>query len=90
MKKLPRFETYRSKDGWRWRLRSANGRIICTGEAHSRKTDAERAAKTVAETAAKAQAKELVQKVKVTGSLGANATKELGRMSATLKRMAVH
>lgn len=49
--KQPRFEVYRSADGWRWRLKAANGRIIATGEAHTRERDAWRAVETVAETA---------------------------------------
>ena len=40
----PKFTVYQSRDGWRWRLTAANGRIIATGEAHTRKADAERAA----------------------------------------------
>lgn len=40
----PRFEVYRARDGWRWRLIAANGRIVATGEAHTRKADAVRAA----------------------------------------------
>ena len=40
----PKFTVYQSRDGWRWRLTAANGRIIATGEAHTRKADAVRAA----------------------------------------------
>ena len=47
----PRFEVYRSRDGWRWRLRARNGRVIATGESHTRERDALRAAVTVAKTA---------------------------------------
>jgi len=42
--KAPRFEVYKARDGWRWRLVAANGRIVATGEAHTRKADAIRAA----------------------------------------------
>ena len=42
--KAPHFEVYRAKDGWRWRLKASNGRIVATGEAHTRKADAIRAA----------------------------------------------
>lgn len=42
--KAPRFEVYQSADGWRWRLKAANGRIVAQGESHTRKRDAERAA----------------------------------------------
>lgn len=43
----PRFQTYRALDGWRWRLLAGNGRIIATGEAHTRRRDAQRAITTV-------------------------------------------
>jgi uncharacterized protein YegP (UPF0339 family) len=66
-KKLARYEVYKgkaregiggpSKQVWRWRLISANGRIIATGEAHTRERDAWRAVDTVAETAPKARRK---------------------------------
>ena len=48
--KRPRFEVYRAKDGWRWRLKAANGRTIATGEAHTRERDADRALATVVAT----------------------------------------
>jgi uncharacterized protein YegP (UPF0339 family) len=48
--KQPRFEVYESKDGWRWRLVAANGRILASGESHTRKADAERAVATVTKT----------------------------------------
>ena len=50
MSRSPRFEVYQARDGWRWRLRAANGRIVATGEAHPRKADAERATRTVMST----------------------------------------
>ena len=43
-KRDPQFQVYQARDGWRWRLRAANGRIVATGEAHTRKADAVRAA----------------------------------------------
>ena len=43
MSNAVRFEVYRARDGWRWRLRAANGRIVAIGEAHTRKADAVRA-----------------------------------------------
>lgn len=50
--KGPRFEVYRDKrDGHRWRLRAANGRIVATGEAHTRKRDAVRACQRIADLA---------------------------------------
>lgn len=49
--KTPVFEVYQDKGkGWRWRLWSKNNRIIATGEAHTRKADAERALRTVVDT----------------------------------------
>ena len=42
--KAGHFEVYPSKDGWRWRLKAGNGRIVATGEAHTRRADAVRAA----------------------------------------------
>jgi uncharacterized protein YegP (UPF0339 family) len=48
--KRPKCEIYRAKDGWRWRIKSANGRIIATGESHTRERDADRALATVIET----------------------------------------
>ena len=52
--KGPRFEVYRSRDGWRWRLRARNCRVIATGESHTRERDALRAAMTVADAASDA------------------------------------
>lgn len=35
---------YKARDGWRWRLRAANGRIVAvSGEAFANKWNAERA-----------------------------------------------
>lgn len=46
------FEVYQDrKKGWRWRLIAKNNRIIAIGEAHTRKADAERAVRTVVQTA---------------------------------------
>lgn len=37
---------YRARDGWRWRLKAANGRTVAdSGEAYVRKANAERAAR---------------------------------------------
>lgn len=39
-------ELYRdASKGWRWRLVSANGKILSSGESHRRKWNAKRAAK---------------------------------------------
>jgi uncharacterized protein YegP (UPF0339 family) len=56
MPRKPKFEVYQdNKREWRWRLKAANGRIVAVGEGHTRKRDAERAARMVAETAGKAE-----------------------------------
>ena len=47
----PRWQVFRARDGWRWRLLAGNGRIIAMGEAHTRRRDAERAIRTVARAA---------------------------------------
>lgn len=44
-------EVYPARDGWRWRLVAANGRIVATGEAHTRKRDAVRACQRIADLA---------------------------------------
>lgn len=42
---MTKFTIYKAKDGWRWRLKAANGRIIAeSGEAYTRKHGAWRAA----------------------------------------------
>jgi uncharacterized protein YegP (UPF0339 family) len=48
--KRAKYEVYRAKDGWRWRIKSANGRIIAQGESHTRERDADRALATVFKT----------------------------------------
>ena len=53
--RLPYFEVYKSRNGWRWRLKAANNRIIAHGEAHTRARDAWRAVETVREAAALAR-----------------------------------
>lgn len=47
----PHFKVYRAADGWRWRLIAANGRIVATGEAHTRKRSAVRACQRIADLA---------------------------------------
>ena len=47
------FEIYQAPDGWRWRLRAANGRIIADGgEAYSSRAGAVRAVNRVKQLAA--------------------------------------
>jgi uncharacterized protein YegP (UPF0339 family) len=38
-----------NKKQWRWHLKAGNGKVIAQGEAHSRKRDAERAARNVSD-----------------------------------------
>jgi uncharacterized protein YegP (UPF0339 family) len=45
--KSPKFSTYKAKDGFRWKLKAANGEIIATGEGHNSRDDADRAIQTV-------------------------------------------
>lgn len=46
--KQPKFEVYQAKDkSWRWRLKAANGRVLGSGEGHTRERDAWRAVDTV-------------------------------------------
>lgn len=47
MKRTPTVEFYKAADGHRWRLRSANGRIVAQGEAHTSERDARRAFKSM-------------------------------------------
>ena len=54
-RRQPRIVIYQARDGWRWRLIAANNRIIATGEAHTRRADAERAAAAVQRTFATVQ-----------------------------------
>ena len=34
-----RYELYRAPDGWRWRLRAANGEPIASGESYRNRED---------------------------------------------------
>lgn len=49
--KFARFHVEQARDGsWRWNLAAKNGRILCSGEGHTRKQDAVRATQTVRRT----------------------------------------
>lgn len=55
-----RFESYEAKDGFRWRLRAANGKIIAeSGEAYTTNRDLNRAIRTVKAAVARIAAFEL-------------------------------
>ena len=44
MKREAHFDVYKSADGWRWRIKAANGRIVADGgEAYARRAGATRA-----------------------------------------------
>lgn len=46
-----KFEVYKGKGGWRWRLRAGNGRIVATaGEAYQRRADALKGVRSVSRT----------------------------------------
>lgn len=62
--KHPRFSLLKARDGWRWRLVAANGRIIATGEAHTRKRDAQRAIVTVTETVERIGHRTMIDRIK--------------------------
>ena len=54
------FEVYKDKAGeWRWRLKSANGQIIATGEGYKDKTVCEDAIASVKKTATTAKTVEV-------------------------------
>ena len=43
-----KFEVYKSRDQWRWRLRARNGKIVATsGEAYRRRADTLKAVRSV-------------------------------------------
>lgn len=45
--KRARFETYKGRDGWRWRLIARNGKIVAVGEAYTREASAKRSLRAV-------------------------------------------
>jgi uncharacterized protein YegP (UPF0339 family) len=51
----PHFTVYEAADGFRWRLVAANGEKVASGEAYTRREDAERAVETIRELAATAE-----------------------------------
>lgn len=40
-------QLFKGEDGWRWRLRATNGKVLATSEAYSSKDKAEQTAKAV-------------------------------------------
>lgn len=64
----PRFQVYPAKDGYRWRLLAANGRTIAdSGEAYTRKQDADRAVATVTATVEHIGHKAMIDRIKARG-----------------------
>ena len=56
MSKVARFEVYRNELAvWRWRLKGANGEIVASGEAYTRKADCLRAVKAIRRLAGEAK-----------------------------------
>lgn len=44
----PKFQPYRARDGWRWRLKAANGRILAdSGQAYTTRWNCLRAIDTI-------------------------------------------
>ncbi|HEX8226308.1 MAG TPA: DUF1508 domain-containing protein [Candidatus Saccharimonadales bacterium] len=37
---MSKFEVYKSKNGYRWRLKAGNGEVVATGEEYSSKASA--------------------------------------------------
>lgn len=47
--KATRAQVFERPDGWRFRIKAANGEVIATGEAYKRKADAVAAARALVE-----------------------------------------
>jgi hypothetical protein len=48
-RQLPRIEWFPGPSGARWRMKAANGEIVCTGQAHRDLSDVKRAVRRVRE-----------------------------------------
>lgn len=73
------FEVYKARDGWRWRLKAVNGRIVAVGEAYTRERDAIRSLNAV-----RAAAKEAVKPVLTAEMLVAGGEYLLGQYPKTM------
>lgn len=49
-----KFEIYKAADGWRWRLKAANGEIVASGESYKNKGDCVTCVETIQANAADA------------------------------------
>ncbi len=52
---MAKFELYKSKNGYRWRLKAGNGEIVATGEEYSSKDGAKKGCESVQRAAASAE-----------------------------------
>ena len=52
---MPKFEIYKSKNGYRWRLKAGNGEVVATGEEYSSKDSAIKGCEAVARAAKEAE-----------------------------------
>lgn len=48
---MSKFEVYKSKNGYRWRLKAGNGEVVATGEEYTTKDGAMRGCESVAKAA---------------------------------------
>ena len=48
---MAKFEVYKSKNGYRWRLKAGNGEVVATGEEYSSKDAAMKGCEAVARAA---------------------------------------
>ncbi len=52
---MSKFEVYKSKNGYRWRLKAGNGEIVATGEEYTTKDGAVKGCESVARAAIEAE-----------------------------------
>jgi uncharacterized protein YegP (UPF0339 family) len=74
--KRPKFVVYRARDGYRWRLIAANGRLIAeSGEAYTRKHGAERAVTTTIGEVERIGHARMIERIKHQPELSASANR---------------
>jgi len=52
---MSKFEVYKSKSGYRWRLKAGNGEVVATGEEYDTKAGAKKGCEAVQRAAANAE-----------------------------------
>ena len=52
---MSKFEVYKSKNGYRWRLKAGNGEVVATGEEYTTKDGAIKGCKSVAKASNEAE-----------------------------------